>query len=233
MRFASEPLFHFSGWTWRMAAPGAHLYLPLTVLAATVPVARAAADEAPGLPAWDSQVQVRPAAPPRLVGDQACASCHADKVASYHQTGHYRTSSWPSRASVHGHFDAGSNTMPTANPGLSFVMEARDGGLFEAAYLKTSPTEAAGRVVRAEMPRVPQGRGLPGVPQAWPGDRGEVHRLPHAAAADRKDRLEAGRQERPAQGAQSPHCYLSGRLIPLNADWVQACGGSAPLRLFP
>lgn len=109
------------------------------------------ASESPGLPVWYSRAETRPSAPPRFVGDLACASCHADKVATYHQTAHFKTSSWPSSQTVHGRFDPGSNTLATVNPNLHFVMEANERGFFQTAHLTTSPDAELYRTERIDV----------------------------------------------------------------------------------
>jgi len=59
------------------------------------------------------------------VGDDACRSCHADKVDSFHRTAHYLTSRMPSEGSILGKFKPGSNILKTANPNLFFRMDER------------------------------------------------------------------------------------------------------------
>jgi Cytochrome c554 and c-prime len=77
------------------------------------------------------------------VGDDACRSCHADKVDSFHQTAHYLTSRMPDEKLILGSFAAGNNLLKTANPNLSFRMDERhtDGKteFFQTAVAGTPP----------------------------------------------------------------------------------------------
>jgi len=79
------------------------------------------------------------------VGDEACRACHADKVVSYHRTAHALTSQPATPFTIKGRFTAGANTLRTANPDLYFQMELKDGGAFQTAIVRTSPTEAMTR----------------------------------------------------------------------------------------
>lgn len=71
------------------------------------------------------------------VGDNACQSCHAYQVDSFHKTAHYLTSSEPSRNSILGNFTPGENVLKTANPNLTFRMEAKDGAFFQIANARS------------------------------------------------------------------------------------------------
>ncbi len=88
-----------------------------------------------------SQAAAPSSAPPRgdYVGTEACAGCHQDIVASYRTTNHDRTSSLPSESSILGSFAAGSNTLSTLDPSLTFHMAAKDGVFSEAALLGQPP----------------------------------------------------------------------------------------------
>jgi len=120
-------------------------------MAAFLAAAPVPASETPGWPSWYSQVEKKPATPPTLVGDGACAACHGDKVESYHRTAHSKTSSWPSAETIHGKFGAGSDTMATSNPNLYFVMEANERGFFQTARLKIPPTTDLYRTERIDV----------------------------------------------------------------------------------
>ena len=86
------------------------------------------------------------------IGDEACRSCHQDKVETFHRTAHYLTSRLPDKDSILGNFDADANILKTSNPDLYFRMEAKDSGFFQTAvqgippYI-TSRTERFGLVV--------------------------------------------------------------------------------------
>jgi len=62
------------------------------------------------------------------VGDDACRSCHADKVNAFHQTAHYLTSRIPDEKSILGSFAEGNNILKTSNPHLFFRMDERHAG---------------------------------------------------------------------------------------------------------
>lgn len=74
-----------------------------------------------------------PAAKENYVGDDACRSCHATQVDSFHQTAHYLTSAEPNEHTILGKFTAGDNILKTSNPNLSFHLEAKQGGFFQTA----------------------------------------------------------------------------------------------------
>ena len=86
-----------------------------------------------------------------LVGDAACSSCHEEKVHSFHQTAHSKTSSLPGAETVRGKFTAGAGTLRTVNPNLHFVMEENERGYFETAHMRTSPTEELSRSERIDI----------------------------------------------------------------------------------
>ena len=72
-------------------------------------------------------------------GDDACRSCHQDKLQTFHQTAHYLTSRVPDKNSILGKFSPGTNVMTTSNPELFFRMEEKDGGFFQTAVEGTAP----------------------------------------------------------------------------------------------
>jgi hypothetical protein len=69
----------------------------------------------------------------KYAGDDACASCHREKVAAYHRTAHYLSSALPSKESIAGDFTPGANVMKTGVPDLFFRMEQKEGGFFQTA----------------------------------------------------------------------------------------------------
>ncbi|MGC2767855.1 MAG: multiheme c-type cytochrome [Candidatus Acidiferrum sp.] len=86
------------------------------------------------------------------VGDEACRSCHQDKVETFHRTAHYLTSRLPDKDAILGSFNVDANVLKTSNPDLYFRMEARDGSFFQTAVqgqppYTTSRTERFGLVV--------------------------------------------------------------------------------------
>jgi hypothetical protein len=85
-------------------------------------------------------------------GDSACASCHRERVDSFHQTAHYLTSRLPDRNSILGSFMPGANAFTTSNPDLSFRMDAKGSEFFQTAVQGIAPytterTERFGFVV--------------------------------------------------------------------------------------
>lgn len=104
-----------------------------------------------------------------LVGDRACAQCHAEKVRTFHQTAHSRTSALASAESIHGKFGAESNTLATVNPDLYFVMEAVAKGFTQTAHMRTSGTQ---EMSRSEKMDVVVGSGRKGQTYLfWDGDQ--------------------------------------------------------------
>jgi hypothetical protein len=86
------------------------------------------------------------------VGDEACRTCHQDKVETFHRTAHYLTSRLPDKDSILGNFNTDASVLKTSNPDLYFRMEAKDGGFFQTAVqgqlpYTTSRTERFGLVV--------------------------------------------------------------------------------------
>jgi hypothetical protein len=71
------------------------------------------------------------------LGDNACRSCHAAEVESFHQTAHFLTSSEPSEHSILGKFIPPNNTLPTSNPNLTFRMEEKNGNFFQTANARS------------------------------------------------------------------------------------------------
>jgi Cytochrome c554 and c-prime len=74
------------------------------------------------------------------VGDAVCISCHQSQGLSYLHTSHHLTSQMATKGSVLGSFHDGSNVLmitdpasATAQPGLFFKMEEKDGGYYETA----------------------------------------------------------------------------------------------------
>jgi Cytochrome c554 and c-prime len=84
------------------------------------------------------------------VGDEACRSCHQDKVETFHQTAHYRTSSLPDKDSILGNFNPGANILKTSNPDLFFQMEQKDDGFFQTA-VQGIPPYTTSRVERFSL----------------------------------------------------------------------------------
>jgi len=86
------------------------------------------------------------------VGDDVCASCHQEKVETFHSTAHYLTSRVPSPDSIRGNFSPDANVLKTVNPNLFFRMDAKGGEFFQTAVAGRPPytesrTEKFGLVV--------------------------------------------------------------------------------------
>ena len=76
----------------------------------------------------------------KYVGDAACLPCHQKQGLSYLHTAHHLTSQLANKDTILGSFAEGSNilmivdpTHTTAEPGLFFKMERKDGGYYETA----------------------------------------------------------------------------------------------------
>ncbi|KAA2239506.1 hypothetical protein F0L74_25230 [Chitinophaga agrisoli] len=78
---------------------------------------------------------------PQFAGSAACVSCHKSIYESYVATAHYHTSRPASQATVKGGFNAPGNIFQYSN-GMQVHMEARDSGLFQAAYMNNAIQEA-------------------------------------------------------------------------------------------
>ncbi|HVU18503.1 MAG TPA: multiheme c-type cytochrome [Candidatus Didemnitutus sp.] len=108
------------------------------------------------------------------VGDAACASCHADKAATFRATAHAQTSQLATAESIHGRFAEGANVMRTVNPDLYFVMEAKDHAFWQTAIKRTSATQV---MTRSEQIDIVIGSGRKGQTYLyWNGD--DVFQLP-------------------------------------------------------
>jgi hypothetical protein len=75
----------------------------------------------------------------KYAGDDACRSCHAAQVESFHQTAHFLTSSVPNAQTILGSFTPGENILKTINPNLYFAMEQKPEGFFQTAVAGTPP----------------------------------------------------------------------------------------------
>ena len=86
-----------------------------------------------------AQIAKETSLPNRLVGDEACAVCHAALASTYNHTAHHLTSQIPSSSSILGSFTPAGQTLVIAAPAdpqephLSFKMEARPDGFYQTA----------------------------------------------------------------------------------------------------
>ena len=72
-------------------------------------------------------------------GDDKCGSCHQGKLIAFHQTAHYKTSSFPDAHSILGNFAPGQNVVKTSNPDLFFQMDQKPDGFFQMAIQGMAP----------------------------------------------------------------------------------------------
>lgn len=73
------------------------------------------------------------------VGDDACATCHQEKAATFHRTAHFLTSRLPDKDSILGSFTPPANVLKTSNPELFFRMEAKGSEFFQTAVEGVAP----------------------------------------------------------------------------------------------
>jgi tetratricopeptide (TPR) repeat protein len=78
---------------------------------------------------------------PGFVGPQACASCHAERVAGFLKTPHYLACREPDPKAMPAGFAPGKGGYATRDPSLRFEM-TRDGDAFFQASLKQTPAGA-------------------------------------------------------------------------------------------
>jgi len=78
---------------------------------------------------------------PAFAGSAACISCHRQLYDAYVQTAHYHTSGLAFKATVKGSFTPPGNIFQY-HDSVQVVMEARDSGLFQAAYQNGALLEA-------------------------------------------------------------------------------------------
>jgi Cytochrome c554 and c-prime len=81
--------------------------------------------------------------PSDYAGDEQCSSCHADKVQSYQNTAHHRTSRLAERGTILGSFAEGKNILRTSNPALSFHMDSRPDGFYQTAMWTLASSSSA------------------------------------------------------------------------------------------
>lgn len=96
------------------------------VIAFVLAVSGAWSQSGNSLPTSAASTEAKRNAPADYLGDDACRSCHQDKVDAYHRTAHYLTSKPADGDSILGKFTPGDNILTTANPALFFRMEKHD-----------------------------------------------------------------------------------------------------------
>jgi len=85
-----------------------------------------------------------------FVGDSACKACHQSEFESYLSTRHHLDSALPSAETIHGHFDAGRDTMASLDPGVSFRMTTKGGAFYESS-LEGSPGHQSAHTERIDV----------------------------------------------------------------------------------
>lgn len=115
----------------------------------------------------------------KYVGDATCVSCHVKQGLPYLHTSHYLTSQLTNTESMLGSFKEGANVLSiidpttTAEPGLYFKMEIKNGG-----YYETAVTGWDNRVqTRSERIDIVTGSGVRGATYLyWQGEK--LYELP-------------------------------------------------------
>jgi Cytochrome c554 and c-prime len=102
------------------------------------------------LAVWDGRGSVVAQELTDYAGDEACQSCHPEKVASYLGTPHHLTSHSPTKESILGSFTDNENILRTANPALHFRMESTPTGFYEKAVWM-APTTNVDRAERIDV----------------------------------------------------------------------------------
>ena len=104
----------------------------------------------------------------RYVGDDACRSCHRDKVETFHRTAHYLTSQVADKDSIAGKFSPDANILKTSNPNLFFRMDVNDKGFFQTA-VEGEPPYTTSRTERFDFVIGSGGKGQTYL--FWKGDQ--------------------------------------------------------------
>ena len=85
-----------------------------------------------------------------FIDDATCAKCHADQAEAHHRSAHALTSSFATKETIKGNFQPGSNSMMTIDPNVSFLMEQKEHGFFQAAIV-TTPIQTLRRRERIDV----------------------------------------------------------------------------------
>ena len=102
------------------------------------------------------------------LGPHVCAECHEERVHSFLQTNHFRTSRLPRVGDLTGSFEPGENVYVTRTPGLSFEMTQRGDQFFQSAVQVVDGQEER----RTEQIGLVYGAGtIDEVYHYWNGDR--------------------------------------------------------------
>lgn len=93
-------------------------------------------DPAPPIASSEPAVD-QPTRNPGYVGPDRCATCHADRVAEFRQTNHFRTCRVPLAEEMPDGFDAGRGRYSTRDPAIAFEMKS-NGDRFVQETIRTS-----------------------------------------------------------------------------------------------
>jgi tetratricopeptide (TPR) repeat protein len=86
-----------------------------------------------------------PARSPGYLGPRACAACHAQRVADFQKTNHFRACRLPRDGDMPAGFAPGKGSHRTLEPGLRFEMNQEDGAFFQTAIHETPAGEQRSR----------------------------------------------------------------------------------------
>ena len=94
-----------------------------------------------GLPSEDAHQGVPVVVNPGYLGMEACADCHADRVAEFRKTNHARTFRVPDAATMPGGFTEGRGNFQTLDASLRFEMTRSGNEFFQTSVQATSAGE--------------------------------------------------------------------------------------------
>jgi hypothetical protein len=97
------------------------------------------------------------------LGAEACRECHAEKVAGFVETGHYRSTELAGEDSIDARFGGEASTVRSKEPTLRYVLEKQGGGFFQTAVVRTP----RGEVRHSERFDVVIGSGIKGETYAY------------------------------------------------------------------
>jgi tetratricopeptide (TPR) repeat protein len=116
----------------------------------------------------DTKVKDRTAASAGYVGPQACAPCHARRVADFHQTSHFRACRQPKTGGMPAGFSAGRENYTTRDPSLRFEMSQAGNDFLQTAIHTTATGEQR---ADAHIDLVYGASGADQIFFTWHGDR--------------------------------------------------------------
>jgi hypothetical protein len=120
------------------------------------------------LPSLTSAQNEKPASRNSYAGDEACRTCHRNKVETFHRTAHYLTSRTADKDSIAGKFTSDANILKTSNPNLFFRMDAKEKFFFQTA-VQGEPPYTTSRTERFDLVIGSGGKGQTYL--FWKGDQ--------------------------------------------------------------